>query len=159
MSQIVKRKVISFGKHAIYSVRKINEVTIELELRKDDKSRLEFSASGNVWNGSHTDIMMGGQCIDSILKECRALRSNKLCLEIEGLWKRNHLNGMHAGTEKQEKALEEMPTDEKYQGYNEICAFLESKGLLVDDGYKYGTAWLYREISDEDLKRIEEIMA
>lgn len=154
MSVIVKKKVISFGKHGVG-----NEVTIEMALRKDEEGRLEFAASGNVWNYRHSDIIMGGQCIDSIREKFKELWDNQLYREIEALWQRNHLNAMHAGTEKQEKALEELHADGKYHDYLKDCAFLESKGLLVDNGYKYGTAWLYRAIGDEDMKRIQEIMA
>lgn len=157
--EIIKKKIISFGKHAVTGTSKTNEVTIEMRLEKNNQGHLEFSAMGSVWNKTHTDLVMGGQCIDSILDECPALRHNRLYQDIVGLWKRNHLNGMHAGTEKQEEALKEFHTDKKRYRYEEDCAFLESRGLLVDDGYKYGTGWLYRPISEEDLKRIEEIMA
>ena len=81
------KKTINFGKRAVN-----NEITIELELRDTDKGA-EFSACANVWNSKHTDIIMGGQCIDTIGKY---LRGNKTYNTILDLWKKYHLNGMHA---------------------------------------------------------------
>ena len=152
-------KKLSFGKHAVCSVRKLNEIEVELTLGKASNGKPTFSACASVWNARHTDILMGGQCLDTILEHCKAMRANSLYKEIVGLWERNHLNDMHAGTEAQEKAIHEWRDKNggRYD-YNEACDYLRSIGLYEDNGYKYGTGWLYREISDEDMKRIKEIM-
>ena len=87
------KKTFNFGKKAVANPRiKNNEVTITIELRDTDKG-LEFSASGYVWNSKHTDIIMGGQCIDDLGKY---LRGNKVYKEILDLWQKYHLNGMNA---------------------------------------------------------------
>jgi len=35
--------------------------------------------------------------------------------------------------------------------------FLESHDLLVDDGYKYGSAWLHEEIPEEVLDFLKSL--
>ena len=87
------KKVISFGKRAVNNPRiRNNEITIEINLKETDKG-LEFTASGNVWNSKHTDIIMGGQCIDDL---GQYLKYNKTYKEILNLWQKYHLNGMRA---------------------------------------------------------------
>ena len=87
------KNTISFGKYAIYSNKKINEVTVSIELREKDNKPV-LSICGNVWNIRHTDILMGGQCLDELAKyiDCPLFK------EIYRLWKNYHLNDMHAGT-------------------------------------------------------------
>lgn len=75
-----------------------NLVTIEMELKRNDKKELCFSASGNIWNRSHTDIMSGGQNLDEIGK---FFPRNKRVQRIVKLWKAWHLNDMQAGCEHQ----------------------------------------------------------
>ena len=88
----MKRK-INFGKYAVNNPKiRNNEIVIELELRNTDKG-VEFSACGDVWNAHHTDIIMGGQCIDDLMPY---LKHNKTYLTILDLWQKYHLNGMNA---------------------------------------------------------------
>ena len=148
--------------------RKANEVEIEMELKDG-----VFTASGMIWNSKHTDGITGGQNIDEIAD---LMKNNKDVQEIHSLWKKYHLNDMHAGTEKQEEALEkykgerkaianEMNKDKKYDwqkvdenDYYVTRKLLENHNLLKDDGYEYGTGWLKREIPEEDKKRIIELI-
>lgn len=154
----MKRK-ISFGKYAIGSMRKINEVVVELELRDTDRGP-EFSACCDVWNGSHTDIVRGGQCLDTV----QPYVNNPLFNEIVWLWERNHLNGMNAGTAEQMKCIadhkDEINEEDGFY-YKELNLLKKYNMDVVEyegEPYKYGTSWIYRPISDADLKRIKEIM-
>jgi hypothetical protein len=142
-----RRKVFHFGKVAFYGKRKVNAIDVEMEYRYASKG-MEFAVSGEIWNSKHTDIVRGGQCLDEI-KKYRS--KDKLFNEIYDLWKKYHLNSMHPGTPAQESALKDF---DNICDYDACCRFLESKNLLIDDGYKYGTAWLYRAIPQEDEKRI-----
>ena len=150
-------KKISFGKRAVYSKRKINEVVVRLELKDNKDGKPVFTASCEVWNSKHTDIVMGGQCLDDVARLC-PLKYNKRYMEIVGLWQRNHLNDMHAGTEKQEEAIKNWKEQGNRYDYTAVCNYLKSIGLYEDNGYKYGHGCLYRDISDEDLKRIKELI-
>ena len=143
------KKVISFGKIAYNSNKKANEVTIEIELRGDKQPVL--SICGNVWNCRHTDIVMGGQCLNELQKY---FTNNWKFMEIYRLWNLYHLNDLHAGTIAQEKLLKEYGIHD----YKEACDLLEKHNLYEDNGYRYGSDWLYREIPGEDLARIKEII-
>lgn len=84
-----KTKVFSFGKIAYNGKRKINEVTLEIELR-DWNGYPEFTACANVWNNIHSDIVAGGQMIDDLYNEF-AIHSI-LYKTIMQLWKKYHLH-------------------------------------------------------------------
>lgn len=150
-------KTISFGKVAYTSTRKVNEVTVDVSLKQNENGQYIFSASGEIWNARKTDIVCGGQCLDTLFKYLKSNKiMNKQFERIYRLWRLYHLNDMHAGTEQQEKALELV--NKSHADYKERCDYLKSVGLLYDDGYLYGSAWLYREIPGDDLKSIKEII-
>lgn len=148
-------KTFNFGKIAYTSTRKINTVDVEMELRYTDKGP-ELSICGNIWNGRHTDIVMGGQCLDEMNK-IEAIHGNSLFQELYRLHSLYHLNSLHAGTVKQEDALHN--SGKRFHNYDDQCKYLESVGLLYDGDYKYGTAWLYREIPENDLNKIKSMLA
>ena len=62
----------------------------------------KFSASGEVWNASGSDIIHGGQCIDSIAAE---FPESAQAQAINKVWAKWHLNDMRAGTPRQEAAI------------------------------------------------------
>jgi hypothetical protein len=155
------KKTFTFPKVAYTSSRRVNLPAIEVELRYKDNdiNRPVLSICGELWDARHTDIVMGGQCLDEMSK-LGDLRFSTLFKKLRRLWKLYHLNDMHAGTVKQENALDDAKKSGiKICSYDDSCKYLESIGLLVDDGYKYGSSWLYREIPEEDLKEIISLLA
>jgi len=161
-------KTITIGKIDYLNCgRKINKVQVELRLTKKiiyraTEPKYTFAASGTVWNNRETDCYMGGQCIDSLLEY---LPKNKLLKEIHDIWKEHHLNDMHAGTEEQEAHLKSLG---KYQDYDWACDELQKANLYVvpdprrtneTDLYRYGHGWLYREIPENVIARLKEIMS
>jgi hypothetical protein len=82
---------ISLGKIAYYGSRKIHEVTIEIAIYYNDDGTYQFTASGNIWNGSRTDIISAGQNLDEILKYIHLLNHQSLFLEIYSYWMKYHL--------------------------------------------------------------------
>ena len=145
-------KTFQFGKIGLYGKRKINLVEVEICLEETDKP--VFTASATVWNRSKTDCILAGQCLDTLVPY---LKDNELFMKIHRFWKLFHLNNMKAGTPKQEAAVEEYLKDHKYD-YKEVCDYLESINLLEDNGYKYGTSWLYEPIPENDLEEIRELL-
>lgn len=121
--------------------RKTCAVEVELELTDDGR----FTASGTVWNSRHTDCIMGGQCLDDLM-EYDEMKMNLKFRVVYRWWKKWHLNDMHAGTVKQEEALEQAGLHNWASDYDKCCKYLESVGLLIDNGYKFGTGWLKRDI-------------
>lgn len=180
------KKVINFGKIDYNgSGRKNCPVTIELELRKKGGEEVftldaegkkkytgeitpvfyEFSVCGSIWNPSKTDIYCGGQCLDEIAEYIK----DPLFIEIYDLWKKYHLNGLNAGTPEQEEAIQKMGS--RSYNYDTVCEYLKNIGLYEvnytglsvgrkydNELYRYGTAWLVREIPKDIIKRIIEII-
>ena len=63
------------------------------------------------------------------------------------IWKRWHLNCMRAGTSVQEALLRRAKdNDVDVSTYEKACDYLHSLDVLVDGGYKYGSAWLKEEL-------------
>ena len=73
-----------------------NKVTVEMEY-KEESGKKRFSVSAMVWNARHSDILTGGQCLDTIAPYIKS----PLFSEILRLWKAYHLNDMHPECEHQ----------------------------------------------------------
>ena len=135
-----------------------NYYRVEVEIRLEENRRCyvwkggtlekvqgtEFAASAMVYR--HNSFVCGGQCLDEsdILD---AVENGKLCkkdkatyLEILRLWKNYHLNGMNAGCEHQKEG----------SPAGSVCPVC---------GYRYGSAWLYREIPEKDLEAIKNLFS
>lgn len=95
------KKVFNFGKIDFESKGKAqNLVTVEMEYKTDgDKKR--FSVCGNVWNALKSDILCGGQCLDTIAPY---MENEPVFNEILRLWTLYHLNDMHPECEHQHAA-------------------------------------------------------
>ena len=85
------RRVYSFGKVAYNGKRKINEVTLEIELREWN-GYPEFTAHAMVWNNIHTDIVAGGQMIADLYNRFATFRDSLLYKTIMQLWEKYHLH-------------------------------------------------------------------
>lgn len=150
------RKEFEIGKVDYLEIgRKTCPVTIEVELRDADTDKPELSICGTIWNHKRSDCYQGGQCIDTILEY---FPDDDLVKELFVYWTKYHLNGMHAGTLSQETALHNAGLKNWANEYEKCCKYLESVGLLYDDGYKFGTGWLYQGIPEKDLNRIKELV-
>lgn len=80
------------------------------------------------------------------------------CDFLADIWNRYHLNDMHAGTIAQENCIDDYlkKWGDRYD-YNLACEILEASGLLYDDGYKYGSAWLFRPVPQTAIKWLEAL--
>lgn len=150
------RNIISFGKIAYSSKRKINEVEIDIRLCEEEEGEV-LSISANVWNSSKTDIFMGGQCLKDLFPYFKNNTNFKI---IFSLWSLYHCNDMHAGTQEQEEALKN--SGRKFKGYTEECEYLKEVGLyevpLNGETYKYGHKWLYQPIPPQHLADIHMLL-
>lgn len=150
-------KTFDLGKIDYYGRgRKINPVAVEVTLEEKDGKPC-FSAMAMVYNQTKTDVVAGGQCLDSIAKRTH----DKQFMELYRLWKLYHLNDMHAGTIEQEKAIEDWESKGNRYDYTSACEYLKSVGLyeVENNGkpYKYGHGWLYWDIPEYDLKVIKAL--
>lgn len=137
------KKTISLGK-CDYSGkgRTSNEGRIKIELENGT-----LSITGEIWMTNYRDILVGGQCVDTLLDSFPDNATLKL---IAPIWDRWHLNDMRAGTVAQETWLREnlKPSDYEYplNHYDVACAKLAAVGLNPDNGYSYGSKWLREEL-------------
>ena len=118
-----KRKVFSFGKVAYNGKRKINEVTLEIELREWN-GHPEFAACVKVWNNIHTDVVAGGQMIDKLYNRFEVLRLSVLYKTIMQLWEKYHLHNI-SNIPEEDKELIDLLVSGK--GRKEIEGILKSK--------------------------------
>lgn len=165
------RKTFDFGKINYHnpSGKRINPVTVEVELQNNRDGFPVFSACIGIWNSRGTDWVAGGQMLDKIK---HVPENDALFQEIKKLWKQYHLNDMNAGTKAQALALEKVGLTGA-NNYDKAVEYLKRKGLYevrltpteakynptyAGKPYIYGHGWLYRPISAKDLAKIKEIM-
>lgn len=117
------RKAYSFGKVAYNGKRKINEVTLEVELR-DWNGYPEFTAHAMVWNNIHSDVVACGQMIDDLYNEFATLRDSVLYKTIMQLWKKYHLHDI-SNIPAEDKELIDLLFSNK--GRKEIIEILTSR--------------------------------
>ena len=124
--------------------------TIDWDTLSQVENRETLSIVGKIYGGEKfRKLISCGQINDSITSTAKCV--NELC----DFWRKYHLNDLNAGTKSQSELIESR--NEKYD-YKEVCKFLEEQNMLVDRGYRYGTAWLSREFpKDELLSIIAEI--
>ena len=180
----ILEKRIEFGKVAYWGKQKRNMVDVTIEIRECGGEQIikrdcgfdtlvgyrptytELSICGNIWNNLHTDIVCGGQCLDTIAEYIKT----PLMQQIVSMWRRYHLNGMHAGTPEQESAAKRFVTEQlggKYN-YGKVVEYLKSIGMyeVVFTGkttgrmydhepYKYGTAWIVEDLPEYVIKWAE----
>lgn len=183
------KTTLHFGKIS-YNNRRENEVTIDVELRsrggeptftyengvktptgKTTPEYVELSICGDIWNRLHTDILCGGQCLDTIAYYRDQLNDPELFDVIYDAWKCHHLNGMHAGTPEQEAAIKAWEAAGNKYEYTAACNMLKAAGLYTvnytgkstgryynNEPYTYGTAWIIEELPGDVLIRIEHII-
>jgi hypothetical protein len=151
------KKVFVFKVKDRYEIEKgINKnyrLTIEVVL--DSKKSGEcLSICGSIYY--RNSFITGGQIFDDIKGNYVATDKDKLILnKILYAWNHYHLNDLHAGTEKQEEALKNF---EGSRNYDSDCQYLKTVGLYDDNGYRYGTGWLFRAIPEDVLKEIKELI-
>jgi len=105
-------RTISYGKHdATGNGRKTNEVTLTVSVepsRYQSKERgsytegEHFSVCGDVWNATHTDIIQGGQCVDTIAEH---YAKDETTRNIRALWEVFHLMQMDSIPERFRTAI------------------------------------------------------
>ena len=174
-------KMITQGKLYLgkcsYSGRgpKVNACYFTYELKETDLGPT-FSAQAEVWNAPKTDIHMGGQCLDEVLKLSHSgSRKARRILEI---WQKYHLNDMKTGLPIQEAAVRAWRANEQITGwdYEKACEMLRrinlyevpvpegAKALLGGfppdvvsgkRGYRYGERWIYSPIPEDIIAEIK----
>jgi hypothetical protein len=165
------KKKLNLGLVDGYGIgRKNCEANITFELTDDGK----FSMQAEVWKPNHNDIIMGGQCVDEVLKLAHLSKQPKYKTMID-TWNKYHLNDLQAGTPEQTKAIEQWVSQGNKYDYTRACEYLKSIGLYevrhpsgtyeLDTTklipiqqpvmYKYGHEWLKLEIPQDVIDIIK----
>ena len=110
-----------------------------------------FSACANVWNSKRTDILAGGQMLDQLGE----FLSDDKYKTILDMWNKYHLNDLKEGCKAQDDFVGKL--DVKGDYYDTVCSELNKAGLLVVDGYKFGSKWLTMPIPETDLETIKNL--
>lgn len=120
-----------------------------------------FSMSAEIWNPCESDCYMCGQCVGAVAKY---FPRNLIARRMVEVWCEWHLNDLTAGSPAQRAFLKSNPVVFTYPEthYGKACAMLAAAGLSPDpehvrDGkpYKYGSAWLMRELPADVIAEIE----
>lgn len=75
-----------------------NDCYVEITYERKTENKWVFSATGEIWNKNRSDILCGGQCLDTLNNYFTDDETFKV---IYRLWKLYHLNDMHAECEHQ----------------------------------------------------------
>lgn len=87
-------------------------------------------------------------------------KNKEIAKNLAFIWHNYHLNDLQAGTKLQQDTLEEnrdkwhMDSGDNYSREKE---FLENRNLLIDNGYKYGTDWLYKSVPEDIIEFVESL--
>lgn len=107
---------------------------------------------------SAKEISITGECTGRCGQMTDTLRGSGVAEldRICELWDRWHLNGIKAGNRKQLECIEM----NGFKGDHEaMCNGLKQFGLLVADGYKYGSAWLYEPVPAKVVNELKKLFA
>ena len=175
---ISQEPVVGKIKNSHYQ-NKSQDVTLDIELKHGDREKLgvdgkiyenplQFSITGGIWNLIHSDITSGGQ-IEDDLEEALVKHDFVPVYPLDyqemrkllDVWKKWHLNDTKAGTEKQEKIIDEHMDDQKYahldKFYDRKIEILKDNNLVVDNGIVFGKNWYYQPLPDDVVKFVREI--
>lgn len=147
------RKKFQFGKVDGYNNgKKQCLVELEVELKEREEGKPVFSVCGDVWNARHTDIIQGGQCIDTVWGQySKQLTNRTLYKEIMELWQKYHLNDTKAwcehqnyGDDMQEKVtVYHLRGNEEYDRLSKIRELPERYLTVTEEGLKNVPMALY----------------
>jgi len=155
------RHTIELGK-VDYNRSGRRNCAVTLEVSWDGE---RFSACASIWNPRRTDIYAGGQMVE---EACAYFPHDKRAQRVLALWREWHLNDMNAGSPAQEAWLKANPVTAAYpeSHYDKASAALASAGLNPDPDYlhngkpyRYGSAWLKRDIPADVVAEIEALMS
>lgn len=165
------RRTFEFGKIDADGIgRRVNLVTIDVELKNNRDGFPEFSAFMSVLNSKGTDIRRAGKVLFEEFKHVPV--NDALYQEIRSLWRKYDLHTNHAGTKIQESALKSAGLGKGARDYDKACVYLEKKGLYtvkltpterkynprVENPHRYGHNWIYYPIPATDLAKIKRIL-
>lgn len=178
--KIVWNKKIAVGKALCNGYKQRSAWEIDISIKSESvvhphkdwdlqhcESGHAVSMTGEIWQPRGNGCIACGQCQDSF-RACmnlggftyaKGMTKEKLRRLLD-IWDEHHLNGMQSGTRQQMAILKEneINSDErKGDWYTWACGVLKDRGLLEDRGYKFGSAWLFKQVPKKILLEVIQI--
>lgn len=128
---------------------------VDIKITKSDKGE-KLSICGDIRvkdSKNKTLEHSSGQCV-STLREL--FKNNKKAQRVADVWDRYANNELQAGTPKQMAILRTAKKEGKAIDYDNALEILKVAGLDTDNGYIYGSKWLFEEIPQEILDEIKQ---
>ena len=166
----IERVVFSTKKKIGYDKMNKRPVYIEAEIKEykgQDKKGIDGKPISNykTFSTSASSVNFGGQAYDTISNPNEVQLTNISKKDLDRyveLWKEKHLNDLNDATRKQQAIIKQGQKEKKIPkdtwNYNASVAYLKSKNAYNDGGYKYGSAWLVRNLGEKEEKEIKEIL-
>lgn len=79
-------------------------------------------------------------------------------VELCDLADRWHLNDLRPGTRAQQEYLAANPIADRLDWYGSACKALELAGLLIDNGFRFGSKWLAEPMPPSVMRRIGRLV-
>lgn len=160
------KRTISLGKVAWCGKNKAHEVKITIEIKAlgENKTTIDLdgadqwepvlSISGGIYHNGN--MVCGGQIYDNLLE---FFPNHSKIARLIQLWKRWHLNDLKAGTRSQNAFVlgYRAGQDSDKHEYDAICEALKKVDLYEDQGYTYGSCWLFEPIPSEVIEEIKSL--
>lgn len=153
-----RKRTVDFGKFDFYGCgRRINSMDADIRLYDEHgDGNVVLSIIGGIWNARHSDLIEGGDCLDTMKKFINTPVFNK----VYGWWKMYHRNDMHYGDERQEKYLLEKGIDISNPKPRIVLPMLRAAGLEKDsDGYLFGGRFYFHPIPPDVLNEIKAFIS
>ena len=178
VGKVTFRKKLTIGrvKGEEFGYKRSLKVDIEIEIRRSEwkgktidlenvSEKNVLAITGDVWNVKQSDVIMCGQIQNEIRRWINENKFKELyidkdkLLKILEIWDRWHLNDLHAGTRRQRETIKEWRKKNNITGYafDKEVEYLKSIGLYEDNGYRYGSAWLYEPLPSEVIEFVEKL--
>jgi len=157
---ITKQNTILKERCKIYieiELREEKRLIKDWELKNEYNKILTLSIVGDVVNRGKSIIF--GQINDTIKKLlendgfcCLFLKKEDIMKLLE-IWKEYHLNDLIPGTKRQMEILKKYGIVD----YETAVEILKQHNLYIDNGYKYGSGWLYKPIPNEVIEFLKDL--
>ena len=167
------KATLNLGKIAYMGKTNINLMQIDVEIKfvKNDSKNdvwmnpvLEeypvLTMSGKIWEANMSDIVVGGQCLDEILKEFKANFKNSDKIQalttLVQIWQRWHLNDLKSKNALllYDKDVFDAEFEKRTLGMNNVQRSNEYNRLVR---YGTGSQWLLEHLPNEIIEEVKEL--
>lgn len=138
-------------KHLYIGKSNSGKVFVSVELKDSEKGKM-LSISGVVAPRLNGDALGCGQIVNELteITEYAEGWTAADVLKLGTIWEKWNLNDLHAGTPLQRETIRKFQSADN-PSYDEQVKILSANGILIDNGYLYGSQWLYESLPNEVL--------